>query len=52
MALEEDHEFLTRNDVFTEELIASYIEYKMSAEVDAVRQRPHPYRIQPCTTNI
>ena len=43
MALDEDHEFLTRNDVFTEELISSYIEYKMSAEVDAVRQRPHPY---------
>ena len=42
-ALEKDHEFLTRNDVFTEELIQSYIEYKRTAEVDAIRQRPHPY---------
>ena len=42
-ALERDHDFLTQNDVFTEELIASYIEYKTSAEVDEVRQRPHPF---------
>ncbi len=42
-ALEADHDFLTQNDVFTEELIQSYIEYKRSAEVDAIRQRPHPY---------
>ena len=42
-ALERDHDFLTQNDVFTEELIASYIDYKRSAEVDEVRQRPHPY---------
>ena len=42
-ALEKDHEFLTRDDVFTEELIQSYIEYKRTAEVDAIRQRPHPY---------
>jgi glutamine synthetase len=42
-ALEKDHEFLTRGDVFPDELIQSYIEYKRSAEVDAIRQRPHPY---------
>ena len=42
-ALERDHDFLTQNDVFTEELIASFIDYKRSAEVDEVRQRPHPY---------
>ena len=42
-ALERDHDFLTQNDVFTEELISSYIDYKQSAEVDEVRQRPHPY---------
>jgi glutamine synthetase len=42
-ALEDDHDFLTRNDVFTEELIHSYIGYKMEAEVKAVRQRPHPH---------
>ena len=42
-ALERDHEFLMQNDVFTEEVIASYIDYKRTAEVDEVRQRPHPY---------
>ena len=42
-ALERDHEFLIQNDVFSEDLIASYIDYKRSAEVDEVRQRPHPH---------
>ena len=42
-ALERDHEFLTRQDVFTEEVIETWIDYKMQNEVDAVRQRPHPY---------
>jgi glutamine synthetase len=41
--LEEDHEFLTKGDVFTEELIESYIDYKRTAEAQAVRLRPHPY---------
>ena len=42
-ALDRDHEFLTRQDVFTEEVIETYINYKMKAEVDQIRQRPHPY---------
>lgn len=42
-ALERDHEFLTRQDVFTEEVIETWMDYKMQNEVDAVRQRPHPY---------
>ena len=42
-ALENDHEFLTRQDVFTEEVIETWIDYKMKKEVDEVRQRPHPY---------
>jgi glutamine synthetase len=42
-ALEADHEFLTKGDVFTEEVIETYIDYKMKAEAQAVRQRPHPY---------
>ncbi len=42
-ALEADHEFLTKNDVFTEEVIETYIDYKIKAEATAVRQRPHPY---------
>jgi len=41
--LEDDHGFLLKGDVFTEELIETYISYKTKAEADAVRQRPHPY---------
>jgi glutamine synthetase len=42
-ALEVDHQFLLKGDVFTEELIATYIDYKRTKEVDAVRLRPHPH---------
>ncbi|MDA0988426.1 MAG: type I glutamate--ammonia ligase [Chloroflexi bacterium] len=42
-ALEADHEFLTRGDVFTEDLIHTWLDYKREKEVDAVRLRPHPY---------
>ena len=42
-ALQRDHAFLLKGDVFTEELLRTYIEYKRSREVDAVRLRPHPY---------
>jgi len=41
--LEHDHEFLLRGDVFTEELIETWISYKQKNEADAVRLRPHPY---------
>ncbi|MCP5119949.1 MAG: type I glutamate--ammonia ligase [bacterium] len=41
--LEEDHGFLLKGDVFTEELIETYIDYKRTNEADAVRLRPHPY---------
>ncbi|MCB2154355.1 type I glutamate--ammonia ligase [bacterium] len=42
-ALEEDHEFLLKGDVFTEDVIETWIDYKVEAEVDALRLRPHPY---------
>ena len=42
-ALERDHEFLLRGDVFTEDVIATWIAYKRENEVDAMRLRPHPY---------
>src|SRR5690349_3704438 len=42
-ALDKDHAFLLKGDVFTEELLSTYIDYKRSKEVDAVRLRPHPY---------
>jgi glutamine synthetase len=41
--LEEDHKFLLKGDVFTEELIETFIDYKRKAEADAIRLRPHPY---------
>lgn len=42
-ALEADHEFLLRGDVFTQDVIKTWINYKRVNEVDAVRLRPHPY---------
>jgi glutamine synthetase len=42
-ALERDHEFLTRGDVFTEDLIETWIEYKWTREVEQVALRPHPW---------
>lgn len=42
-ALEQDHEFLLRGDVFTQDVIDTWIEYKRENEVDALRLRPHPY---------
>ncbi len=41
--LEDDHDFLLKGDVFTEELLEAFIEYKKKNEADAVRLRPHPY---------
>ncbi|ARU42552.1 type I glutamate--ammonia ligase [Armatimonadetes bacterium Uphvl-Ar1] len=41
-ALRDDHEFLTRGDVFTEDLIDAYINFKLIHECDAVDLRPHP----------
>jgi glutamine synthetase len=42
-ALEDDHGFLLKGDVFSEELIETFISYKRRAEAEAVRLRPHPY---------
>lgn len=42
-ALQEDHEFLLRGDVFTTDLINSYIAYKVDTEVNPMRMRPHPH---------
>ncbi len=41
--LEDDHAFLMKGDVFTEELIETFIDYKRKNEADAIRLRPHPY---------
>ena len=42
-ALEKDHDFLLKGDVFSEELIETWVEYKMKNEVQAINTRPHPY---------
>src|SRR5881396_3794940 len=41
--LEDDHTFMTKGDVFTEELIETFIDYKRKNEAEAMRLRPHPY---------
>ncbi|MDX2266587.1 MAG: type I glutamate--ammonia ligase [Bryobacter sp.] len=41
--LEADFDFLLKGDVFTAELIETFISYKRRFEADAVRLRPHPY---------
>jgi glutamine synthetase len=42
-ALKDDHEYLMLGDVFTEDVIDTWIWYKTEKEVEALRQRPHPY---------
>jgi glutamine synthetase len=42
-ALEADHEFLLRGDVFTTDVLQNWITYKHENEVDAIRLRPHPH---------
>ncbi len=42
-ALADDHQFLLRGEVFTQDVIDTWISYKLEHEVDAMRLRPHPY---------
>jgi len=42
-ALQDDHAFLTRGGVFTDDLLQTWIAYKRREEADAVRMRPHPW---------
>ena len=42
-ALEADHEFLLKGDVFTSDFLEAYIGFKRSNELDPVRLRPTPY---------
>ncbi len=42
-ALERDHDFLLKGDVFTPDVIETWISYKRKREVDPVRLRPHPH---------
>ena len=42
-ALEQDHDYLLAGNVFTPDVIRYWIQYKREEEVQALRQRPHPY---------
>ena len=42
-ALEKDCDFLFKGDVFTEDVVKTWIQYKRDNDVDALRLRPHPY---------
>ncbi len=41
-ALEEDHDFLLKGDVFTRSMIDRWISYKREKEITPLRLRPHP----------
>jgi glutamine synthetase len=42
IALEKDHEFLLKGDVFTKQMIERWISYKRESEIQPMRLRPHP----------
>jgi glutamine synthetase len=42
-ALQKDHAFLLKGDVFTQDVIETWIDYKMKNEVLALDLRPHPW---------
>ena len=42
-ALESDHDFLLKGDVFSTDVIETWIDYKREREIDPVRLRPHPW---------
>ncbi len=43
LALESDNAFLRKGDVFTEDVIQTWIEYKRTREIDTIKLRPHPW---------
>ncbi len=45
LALERDHEFLLRGDVFSQDLLQAWIGWKRANEVTEVRMRPHPHEM-------
>jgi glutamine synthetase len=45
-ALEADHDFLTAGNVFTPDLIQTWIAYKRETEIIPAAQRPHPFEYE------
>ncbi|MUK01888.1 type I glutamate--ammonia ligase [Vibrio cholerae] len=46
LALEADNEFLQAGDVFTQDLIDTWIEYKREMEIKPLSLRPNPYEFE------
>jgi len=44
--LEKSHDYLLEGGVFTEDLIAEWIDYKRTHEIDPLRFRPHPHEFE------
>jgi glutamine synthetase len=44
--LEADHEFLLQGDVFTADLIETWIDYKRTHEILPIAARPHPHEFE------
>jgi len=42
-ALAEDHEYLLKGDVFTEDVIETWIKYKVEKEIRPMALQPHPF---------
>jgi glutamine synthetase len=42
-ALADDHEYLLKGDVFTEDVIETWIKYKFDKEIRPMALQPHPY---------
>ena len=45
-ALRADSDFLLEGDVFTQDLIDTWIDYKYTHEIAPLRQRPHPHEFE------
>ncbi|WP_134772867.1 type I glutamate--ammonia ligase [Ornithinimicrobium flavum] len=45
-ALEDDHTFLTEGDVFTDDLLGAWVDYKRANEIAPIRLRPHPHEFE------
>ena len=45
-ALEADHDYLLAGDVFTKDLIETWIDYKRENEIKPLALRPHPYEFE------
>ncbi|WP_061965450.1 type I glutamate--ammonia ligase [Demequina aurantiaca] len=44
--LEKNHDYLLEGGVFTDDLIAEWIDYKRTSEIDPLRFRPHPHEFE------